>query len=112
MRVSTIGLPHPPGKWKRGASTGGIATLEPPASFRGSFGDGSRSVAKLRPALGEESLEAVDDAGMHLANAAFAEIERGADLLHRHLLVVVEDDDEPLVAVEAARDQAHEVAVL
>ena len=34
----------------------------------------------------------------------------GADLLHRHVFVVVEDDDEPLVAIEAAGHQAHQIA--
>ena len=41
-----------------------------------------------------------------------AQVERRPDLLHRHLLVVVEDDDEPLVAVQALGDQPHQVAVL
>src|SRR6266404_2883369 len=70
------------------------------------------SVAEFGPAFGELLLEAGDDAGVHLADARFAEVERGADLLHRHVLVVVEDDDEPFVAIEAAGDQAHQVAVL
>jgi hypothetical protein len=57
-------------------------------------------------------LQARDDTRMHLADARFAQVERRADLLHRHVFVIVEDDDEPLVAVEAARHEAHQVAIL
>ena len=49
---------------------------------------------------------------MHLTDARLAQVEPGADLLHRHVLVVVEDDDETLVTAEAARGQAQQVAVL
>ena len=57
-------------------------------------------------------MQAGNDARMHLAHTTLTQVQRRADLLHRHLLVVVEDDDEPFVAVEAAGDQSHQVAVL
>src|SRR5438552_6603842 len=50
-------------------------------------------------------LEPREDARMHLADARFGQVERRADLLHRHLLEVVEDDDEPLGARETLGDQ-------
>ncbi len=59
-------------------------------------------VAEFGPAFGELGLKAGDDAGMHLADARFAQVERGADLFHGHVFVIVEDDDESLVAVETA----------
>ena len=49
---------------------------------------------------------------MHLAHAGFGESQRVADLFHRQLFVVVEDDDESLVAVQALRDELHHVALL
>ena len=49
---------------------------------------------------------------MHLADTAFREVERGADLFHRQFLVVVEDDDQPLVAVEPLGDKPHEIRFL
>src|SRR6266545_2029967 len=58
------------------------------------------SVAELRPPFGQLLLEAGHNARVHLADARFGEIQRGADLLHRHVFVVVEDDDEAFVAVE------------
>ncbi len=70
------------------------------------------SIAEFRPAFCQLRLQPGHDARVHLADARFAQIERGADLLHRHVLVVVEDDDEAFVAIQAARDQAHQVAVL
>ena len=48
-----------------------------------------RSILHLR-------LEPGENRAVHLADAGFREVERRADLLHRHLLVVVEDDDETL----------------
>lgn len=41
-------------------------------------------------------LESGEDRRVHLTDAALRQIERNADLLHRHFLVVVEDDDQPL----------------
>src|SRR5262245_31579786 len=70
------------------------------------------SVAEFRAALGELLLQPRDDAGMHLAHAGLAQVESRADLLHRHVFVVVKDDDKALVAVEAAGDEPHQVAVL
>lgn len=49
---------------------------------------------------------------MHLADAAFAEIERGADLFHGQLFVIVENNDQAFVAVEAFGDQSHEIIFL
>ncbi len=70
----------------------------------------------LRPELGSASaelaLQSLNDAAVHLADAAFAEIERRADLLHRQFFVVVEDDDQPFVAVQALGDQPHQVVLL
>ena len=58
------------------------------------------------------ALETLDNCAVHLADAAFGQVERGADFFHRHLLVVVEDHDEALVAIEATSDELHQVAVL
>ena len=49
-------------------------------------------------------MQAGNDARMHLADARLAEVERGADLFHRHVFIVIEDDNETFVAVEAAGD--------
>ena len=62
--------------------------------------------------VGHLRLEAGDDRRVHLADARFGEIERGADFLHRHFFVVVQDEDEPLGAGEALGDEALEVATL
>src|SRR5262245_11911152 len=67
---------------------------------------------KFRAALAELVFEARDDAGMHLADAALRKAERIADLLHRQFFVIVEDDDQPLIAVEPFRHQLHQVALL
>ena len=40
-------------------------------------------------------LESGQDRRVHLADPALGEVQRETDLLHGHLLVVVEDDDEP-----------------
>jgi hypothetical protein len=57
-------------------------------------------------------LQPGDDAAVHLADAAFGEVERGPDLLHGHLLEVVEDDNQPLGAGEALGDQVLDVLAL
>src|SRR5688500_6001907 len=57
-------------------------------------------------------LEAHEDRAVHLADAGFGEVERRADLLHGHLLEVVEYDDQALGAGEALGDQLLEVLVL
>ena len=49
---------------------------------------------------------------MHLADTAFTQVKCDADFLHRHLLVVVEDDDEALGAGEALGHQVLEVLAL
>ena len=49
---------------------------------------------------------------MHLADAAFAQVERCSDFLHRQFLVVVEDDDQSLVTVQALGNQSHQVVFL
>lgn len=41
-------------------------------------------------------LEPQQNRTVHLADARFGKIERHADLLHRHLFVVVQHDNEPL----------------
>src|SRR5437868_1613078 len=68
------------------------------APLRGLRVAAKQSGAELRPALAELLLQARDDARVHLADPRLAQIERGADLLHRHVFVVVENDDEPFVA--------------
>src|SRR5687768_8378163 len=60
--------------------------------------------AEFRPATSQLALEALHNRAVHLADAAFRKVERSADLLHRQLFVVVEDDDQSLVAIEALRD--------
>ena len=55
-------------------------------------------------------MKSLNDARVHLANAAFAQVECGADFFHRHLFVVVEDDDQTFVAVETFGDQTHQIA--
>src|SRR5262245_58894330 len=67
---------------------------------------------KLRTALAELVFEACDDARVHLAHAAFRKAERIADLLHRQFFIIVEDNDQPLVAVEPLRHQLHQIALL
>lgn len=51
----------------------------------------------LRSEFGASSsqlrLQTLHDAAVHLADAAFAQIERGADFLHRQFFVVVQNDD-------------------
>src|SRR4051812_40255615 len=64
---------------------------------------------ELRPPLRELRLQPSDDAGVHLADARLAQVERRADLLHRHVFVVVEDDDQAFVAVQAAGDEPHQI---
>ena len=76
--------------------------------MRGPLGSG----AELGPTLGELGLEALDDGRVHLGDARLAQVERGADLLHGQLLVVVQDDDQALVAVEALGHHPHEVLAL
>ena len=44
-------------------------------------------------------LKSLNDACVHLTDPAFAQVQRRADLFHRHLFVIVEDDDETFVAV-------------
>src|SRR3954451_11367080 len=67
---------------------------------------------ELRSPAAELALKAGDDRAVHLADAAFGEVERGADLFHRQLFVVIENDDQPLVAIEALGHQAHQVVLL
>ena len=49
---------------------------------------------------------------MHLADTAFTEVERCTDFFHRQFLVVIEDDDQPLVTIESLGDQSQEVVLL
>ena len=55
-------------------------------------------------------METLDDARVHLAHSAFAQVECRADFLHRHLFVVVENNDQAFVAIETFGDQTHQVA--
>src|SRR5262245_26053155 len=52
-----------------------------------------RLLSKLRTPAAELALQAGDDAAVHLADAAFAQVERGADFFHRQLFVVIQNDD-------------------
>ena len=70
------------------------------------------SGAEFWSATSQLVLQALHNRAVHLADAAFAQVERRADFFHRHLFVVVENDDEPFVAVEALGDQSHEVGFL
>src|SRR6516162_1835740 len=87
------------------------AVRQPPAvSLR--CGPGRARSALLRllfrefgPALVKLVFEPGHDARVHLTHAAFREPQRVSDFLHRQFFVVVEDDDQPLVAVEALRHQ-------
>jgi len=47
-----------------------------------------------------------------LTDARFAQVERCADFLHRHVFVIVENDDEAFVAIQASRHQSHQIAIL
>ena len=58
------------------------------------------------------ALQALHDRAVHLAHTALGKIQRRADLLHRKLFVVVEDDDRPLVAIEPLGDQPHQIVLL
>ena len=66
--------------------------------------------SKLDSASTELFLETLHNAGMHLADAAFAQIERCADFFHRQFFVVVEDNDQAFVAIETFGDQSHQIA--
>ena len=62
---------------------------------------------ELRLPPTELALRPLDDGRMHLADTALREIQGGPDLLHREFLVVVEDDDQPFIAIEALGHQSH-----
>ncbi len=49
---------------------------------------------------------------MHLTDTTFGEIKRQSDFLHRHLFVVVEDDDQSFGTGQALGDQPLEVLSL
>lgn len=66
-----------------------------------------RLLGELRAAAAELIFQAVHNAGVHLAHATFRQPERVADLLHRQFLIIIEDDDQPLVAIQALGDQLH-----
>src|SRR5690349_2736708 len=92
-------LVREPGLLGAGTATGGRRVM-------------GRSGAEFGAASSQLPLQAADARAVHLAHAAFAELERVADFFHRHLLVVVEDDNQPFVAVQALRDEPHEVGLL
>ena len=62
--------------------------------------------------VGHLGFETHDDAAVHLADAGFGEVEGGADFLHGHFFVVVEDEDQAFGAGQALGDEALEVAAL
>src|SRR5688572_16508596 len=64
------------------------------------------------PAVGHLGLEAGEDAAVHLTDPALAQVQRRTDLLHRHLLEVIEDDNEPLGPAQALGDQLLQVLAL
>lgn len=61
-------------------------------------------VAEFGASTAKLGLETLNDAAVHLTDAAFAEIECGTNLFHRQLFVVVEDYDQSLVAIQTFRD--------
>src|SRR5262245_47403163 len=71
-----------------------------------------RRLPKLGPPLTQLSLQPLHDRAVHLADAAFGKIERRPDLLHCQLFVVIQNDDQPLVAIEALGHQPHQVRLL
>src|SRR3954470_15294971 len=89
---------HAPNAKSPGTAVPGLTTSEKPTRCNG------RAWKSVRPELAlplvEVRLEPLHDARVHLAHPTLAEVQRRPDLLHRHLLVVVEDDDEPLVPVQ------------
>ena len=91
----------PPKKKRPGTNTGAFRVQNRFA--------GSPRRAKLWSATHELSLQTLHDAAVHLAHAAFAKIKRLADLFHREFFVVVQNDNESLIAIEAFGDQTHEV---
>src|SRR5206468_2298661 len=72
----------------------------------------SRAALDFLLAVGHLRLETCEDAAVHLADARLGEVQGGADLLHRHLLEVVEDDDQPLGAGKSLGDQFLQVLAL
>src|SRR5262245_26745943 len=111
MRAGRAGL-HVPALYAKNRGRKPVGELHPRAYARGSCAMHSPSSTELRPSLRELRLQPRDDAGVHLAHARLAQVESRADLLHRHVFVVVEDDDQPFVAVQAAGDKPHQVTVL
>ena len=57
-------------------------------------------------------LESLDDAAVHLTDAALAQVQRRSDLFHRQFFIIVEDDDQALISVQAFGDQSHQVIFL
>ncbi len=68
--------------------------------------------SKFRSATSELDLQSLYDAAVHLADTAFTQIKCGADFLHRQFFVVIKDDNQPLIAIEALRDQSHKIIFL
>lgn len=70
----------------------------------------------LRPkfwaASTELFLKALDDAGVHLADSAFAEIQSCTDFFHRELFIVIKDNDQAFVAIQSFGDQSHKITLL
>ena len=49
-----------------------------------------------------------DDAGMHLTHAGFGQAERVADFFHRQFFVVIQNNDESFVTIQALGDDLHD----
>src|SRR5262245_7226671 len=67
-----------------GVPFGGVTVV---GSGRGRTPRPSR--AELGPTRRELRLEALDDRGVHLGDARLAQVERGADLLHRQFFIII-----------------------
>lgn len=70
------------------------------------------SVTEFGPTHGQDVLQTTYNTGMHLTDTAFAEIESRPDLLHRHLFVVIKNDDQSLVSVQPPGYKPHQISVL
>ena len=46
-------------------------------------------------------LQSLDKAAVHLAHTTFTEVQRGTNLFHRELFIVIQNNDEPFIAVKA-----------
>ena len=68
--------------------------------------------AKLHSTRAQLLLQTLNDAAVHLADPALAQIKRRTDLFHCQFFVVIKNNDQAFVAVEAFCDQSHQVVLL